>query len=438
MQRCRLSIKACKGMGMGSNRKLIFRNWRFARIALIFLLQGNAGLSGTLVVSQNGKIKTIGEAVAMACAGDAIVITQGVYRESGIVIDKKLHIIGRGFPIIDGGDANEDILVVRSDGTRIEGLDIRNVKTNYVKDLAGIALMKVRNCTIRNNRLSNTFFGIYLQNSAGCIVSGNQVIGEAAQEASSGNALHLWKCRNIVLENNILKRHRDGIYIEFTDSTKISNNLSENNLRYGLHFMFSNNNTYIENTFRSNGAGVAVMFSKHIVMQKNLFENNWGGASYGLLLKDITDSEIAENIFRKNTIGVYGESASRINLTGNDFEENGWAMKMTGSCIGNEITGNNFIANTFDVSSVSSGASNKYSRNYWSSYSGYDLDKDGVGDTPYHPVSLFCYLSKRVPEAIILQRSLFVHMINFAEKVAPALTPANLKDDSPLMKMIKR
>lgn len=404
-----------------------------------FLLSsGYACLADTLRVSLGGEIRTIGKAVAIAKAGDVIVIGEGIYRESGIVIDKKLHIKGEGYPVIDGEDGNDDIITVSSDETIIEGLEIRNVRTSYIKDLAGISLVGARKCAVRNNRLSNTFFGIYLQNSVDCAISGNIVVGQAEQEASSGNALHLWKCRNILLENNVLKRHRDGIYIEFTDSTTIRNNESEDNIRYGLHFMFSNHNRYLENTFRSNGAGVAVMFSKHITMLSNIFENNWGGASYGLLLKDIVDSEISDNKFRKNTIGIYGESASRIHLSGNDFEENGWAMKMSGSCLDNEITRNNFIGNTFDVSSASSGASNRYRHNFWSSYTGYDLDKDGFGDTPHHPVTLFCYLSERVPEAIILQRSLFVYMINFAEKVAPALTPENLKDESPLMKMIKR
>ena len=36
-----------------------------------------------------------------------------------------------------------------------------------------------------------------------------------------------------------------------------------------LHFMFSNHDQYLENKFAYNGAGVAVMFSKFIVMREN-------------------------------------------------------------------------------------------------------------------------------------------------------------------------
>ena len=102
---------------------------------------------------------------------------------------------------------------------------------------------------------------------------------------NSGNAIHLWYCKNITITGNHAERHRDGIYLEFVDNSVVENNHVINNLRYGLHFMFSDNDQYINNRFLSNGAGVAVMFSKTIKMVNNEFSNNWGSSSYGLLLK---------------------------------------------------------------------------------------------------------------------------------------------------------
>lgn len=74
--------------------------------------------------------------------------------------------------------------------------------------------------------------------------------------------------------------------------------------------MFSNNDTYITNTFRNNGAGVAVMYTHGVKMFNNLFEENWGDAAYGLLLKEISDSHIEGNIFTKNTSGIYMEGTA--------------------------------------------------------------------------------------------------------------------------------
>ena len=80
---------------------------------------------------------------------------------------------------------------------------------------------------------------------------------------------------------------------------------------------------------------------------------------------------------------------------------------------------------------------NIFDKNYWSEYTGYDLDKDNIGDVPYRPVKLFSYVVNKTPETIILLRSIFVDIINFSEKVSPIMTPDNLKDNQPMMKPIK-
>ena len=79
------------------------------------------------------------------------------------------------------------------------------------------------------------------------------------------------------------------------------------------------------NVLRRNGAGVAVMYTKRVEMTDNRFEDNWGSAAYGLLLKDITDSEIRGNTFVRNTVALYAEGVNRTTVEGNTFEANGWA-----------------------------------------------------------------------------------------------------------------
>ena len=230
---------------------------------------------------------------------------------------------------------------------------------------------------------------------------------------------------------------RDGIYLEFADNCIIKNNVSSNNVRYGLHFMFSNNDIYQDNTFEKNGAGVAVMFSKKIKMYNNTFKENWGSASYGMLLKEINDAEIEGNLFEENTIGINIEGSNRINYKNNNFINNGWAIKVRGACYTNNFIGNNFLYNSFDISYNSKINDNVFDRNYWSNYTGYDLDKDGIGDVPYRPVKLFSYIVNRTPETIILLRSLFIDLIDFSEKVSPVFTPDNLLDNNPLTSRIE-
>ena len=176
------------------------------------------------------------------------------------------------------------------------------------------------------------------------------------------------------------------------------------------------------------------MFSDHIKMTGNHFLENWGRASYGLLLKEIYDSQIKGNTFEKNTTGIFSEGSSRIAFEANHFKANGWAIRMRGSSMDNEISFNNFVSNSFDIATDAKKDHNRYFNNYWDSYEGYDLNRDGLGDVPHRPVNLFSYLVSRIDESIILLKSSFIEVLNFAEKVAPAVTPTNLVDEEPLMK----
>ena len=402
-------------------------------LLLSFLLFfSSASVAASLSVCPDCECNSVSEAIEAANPGDDILIHSGLYKEGNILVDKLLHLRGEGWPIIDAEGEAEAITVTAS-GVTIEGLLVRNVGTSYLEDRAGIRVRRAKGFTLRNNRLENTFFGIYLEHCSDGVLSGNQVIGQAEEEMSSGNAIHLWYCKRIVVEDNLVQGHRDGIYFEFVDDSQIHSNISEHNLRYGLHFMFSNDDEYTGNTFRRNGAGVAVMFSRNINMEDNLFEYNWGRASYGLLLKEIYDADIQDNIFRENTIGVYVEGSTRINYHRNNFEGNGWAIKMSGGCLDNQVQGNNFLYNTFDLSMDAAPNNNSFDGNYWSAYNGYDLERDGVGDVPYHPVKLFNYVVNRSPEAMVLLRSLFVDLLNFSEKVSPVFTPANVADNAPNM-----
>ncbi len=385
----------------------------------------------TLPVGETAEYPKIRLAIADAEAGDTIRIQAGTYCESGLVVDKPLTLIGESGAILDG--EGKEILVIMANEVTVEGLTFCRVATSHIEDRAAIRVKNVRDFLIRDNELVDTYFGVYLEHAKKGIVRGNRIVGEPTNEANTGNGIHAWYCEHLLVDDNYVKGHRDGIYFEFVDSSRITRNVSEGQLRYGLHFMFSNYDSYEDNTFRDNGAGVAVMFSKFIDMINNRFADNWGGSSYGLLLKEINDAEIQGNEFVHNTIGIHVEGGNRLRYLHNTFRQNGWALKISGGCMYNRVIANNFISNTFDLSQAGRGADNEYVGNYWSEYSGYDLDRDGVGDVPFRPIKLFSYVVDQTPEAMVMLRSLFVDLINLAEKVSPVLTPANVQDPQPQM-----
>lgn len=402
-------------------------------MALFFL--PHALLGNTLIVSPEGPYTSIHSAIAAAENGDRIRVLPGVYREGNISVNKTVHIAGENWPVIDGENQFE-IFTVTANGVVIEGLLLKNVGVSFIHDNAGIKLDSVSNCVIRNNKLYDNFFAIYLARSWDCLVENNEIISHATRETTSGNGIHLWYCKNITIRNNHISGHRDGIYFEFVQLGRITNNLSEHNLRYGLHFMFSDSCHYSGNTFRNNGAGVAVMYTHKVRMVDNLFEDNWGAASFGLLLKEITDSHIYKNTFYRNSIGLYSEASNRNLIERNNFVQNGWAVKLMANSMDNRFISNNFENNSFEVATNSRQNFSLFEGNYWSGYRGYDLNRDGIGDVPYRPVSLFSYLVEQNPPGLILLRSFFIQILNMAEKIIPALTPETLIDQKPLMRRI--
>lgn len=391
--------------------------------------------AATWLVGKKEKIKSIKSAIEMANAGDTIRVQPGTYREGNLIILKPLTIIGHQYPVLDGELKYEIFTIAASDVT-ISGLRLINTGSGSINDIAAIRVIESQRLKVINNQLENTFFGIHLSNSKHCRIENNSLASNAEAEHLIGNGIHAWKCDSITIRNNQVRGHRDGIYFEFVTHSLVENNFSHGNMRYGLHFMFSHNDDYRNNIFRGNGAGVAVMYTVGVTMKGNHFEDNWGAASYGLLLKDIRDSRIEQNEFVGNTVAVYMEGSSRCQFTRNIFRANGWAVKLQSNCDANVFTKNSFLSNTFDVATNGSLVLNTLDGNYWDKYEGYDLNKDSVGDVPFHPVSLYSMVVEKMPSSVMLWRSFLVYLLDKTEKVVPSITPENLKDLHPAMRQL--
>lgn len=403
-------------------------------ISFAILLFFTYGLTASsLHVGTGQPYSTIREALEKAKAGDTLFVHEGIYAEGNLAVDKSLIIIGLNYPVLDGQHRDEIITVTASNVT-IRGFEIRNSGQLSTLDVAGIKVLSANNVVVEDNRLRDCNFAIYLSNTIGCRVCCNDIQGIPKEEQNSGNGVHLWKCSEAIIEDNYITGQRDGIYFEFVTDSEIRGNTSEQNIRYGLHFMFSHNDQYHHNTFRNNGAGVAVMYSRQVKMYENRFSYNWGGAAYGILLKDISDSHIWKNTFEHNSAGVYMEGASRIVLEENEFRENGWALRVQASCDANVVRRNNFFGNSFDVATNGHLVLNTFDGNYWDKYEGYDLNRDGVGDVPYRPVNLYAIVVERMPYGLMLMRSFMVYLLDKAEKIIPSLTPEQLKDEKPAMR----
>ncbi|MHB0950283.1 MAG: right-handed parallel beta-helix repeat-containing protein, partial [Gemmatimonadaceae bacterium] len=224
-----------------------------------------AGAQRTLTVAPGTALSTVTAALRQARDGDRIVVTAGTYREPMLVVDHRVELVGEGSPVLDG-ESKRQIMTIAANGVSVRGFTFRNVGVAMTQDLAALKVAGARGCRIEDNRIENAFFGIYLDRAEDCVVRHNVLVARKRDESNSGNGIHLYSARHVTITGNHVVGHRDGIYLEFTRHSMVQGNTSEGNLRYGLHFMYSDSCRYEQNLFRENLAGVAVMYTKEVAM----------------------------------------------------------------------------------------------------------------------------------------------------------------------------
>lgn len=376
---------------------------------------------------------SIQDAYKKAKPGDQIYIKAGVYHLSEFLIQKPISLIGEKGAILQGNGQSE-ILIVQSPSVTIDGFQIQGSGKSYIHDVAAVRFDKVKNAKFLNNQVHDAFFGVYFGESEDSRIENNQFLGPGKKEIDSGDAVHIWHGKNFIVRKNLMRGHRDGIYLEFVTQTLIEDNRSWDNIRYGLHFMFSNENQFYRNYFGKNEAGVAIMYSQKIIVEENTFEESRGSAAYGALLKDISGSVVRRNHIRNNTIGLYMEGSNRSIYEGNRLEKNGFAIRILGDCEDNQFEQNSFRGNTADLTTNSSHNSNQFKNNYWDRYRGLDLNNDSYGDLSYRPAKISGQLVERHGLHFFLWGSFFFQLIDLAEELFPDILPPTLVDKAPRMK----
>jgi nitrous oxidase accessory protein len=386
-----------------------------------------------LVVSPDGPVRSLAEALRRVDRGGVVVVRPGVYAERELVVDRPVTIRGEGWPVLDAARAGQ-IMTVTADSVTVRGLVFRGVPVSFRQDLAAVKVQEAADCVVAGNRFERNFFAVYLARAHRCRVEGNEIVGTGGDETANANGVHAWYSDHLLIRGNRVRGHRDGIYLEFVEDSRVEGNRSEGNRRYGLHFMYSSRSAYRHNLFRGNGAGVAVMYSRAVEMVGNRFEDTHGSAAFALLLKEISDSRVAGNVLLRNSVGLFMEGGGRNRVEGNRLAANGWAVRVMASSADNVFSRNDFLGNSFDVATNSHFGTSRFAGNYWDGYRGYDLDRDGTGDVPHHPVRLFALLVEENRPLLILMRSAFVEMLDAAERAIPILTPEALVDASPSMR----
>jgi len=375
--------------------------------------------------------------VDAARPGETIRLAPG--RHAGpLRIDRTLRLVGEPGAVL-AGPGKGSVVTVTADDVVIEGLEITGSGRDLpAMDSAVLVLRQASRAVVRGNRLVGNLFGVYLHGAAASIVEGNQIVGRSDLRLSeAGNGVSIWNAPGAQVIGNTIRKGRDGIFVKTSRENLFANN-SFSELRFAIHYMYTNDTRIVGNRSRGNHVAWAIMYSERLEVRDNVSD---GDRDHGLLLHSTHLSTIVGNVVRNG-----GEKCSFLyNATRNDFRENWFercpiGVHFTAGSADNSMTGNAFVANRVQVKYVGTRFvdwAQGGRGNYWSDNAAFDLDGDGIADRPYRPNDVMDEVLWTLPAAKGLLNSPAVQMVRWAQARFPALYPGGVFDSAPLMRPVR-
>lgn len=421
--------------------------WRRRRLATTILLvslgaaalavRGGPAFAAEFVdYRQAPRTSPLQDLVNAAAPGDTLTLPAGVHA-GRLVIDRPLVVVGTPATVLDG-EGRGTVVIVKAAGTVLRGFAVRNSGYDLLLDDAAVLLDESDGVLVDGLVIEDSNHGIYVRNARLPVIRDCRLTGRRGRvhQENHGNGIHIWHATGALIEGNDISAHRDGIYLSFAEEATVTGNLFHGHDRFGLHSMYSQRNVITANLFTANTAGTALMFSNRMLMEGNLFAHNRGHRTYGLLLRDCSDSRFVHNRLVDNTVGLFLDGSNRNIFTDNTISESGWGVIAYSSSEDNEFTRNNFLDNDYQMSLDMRRTRNRLQvdgvGNFWSDARPYDLDGDGLGDAPHQPVGFFAFVSKQFPDLTVFAGSPAIVALDLAQRSLPALQLTELVDPHPL------
>jgi nitrous oxidase accessory protein len=397
-----------------------------AACLLLFPAESRAATIAVAAGSDN-----LREAVAASQPGDVLELAAGVHL-GPIKIDHALIIEGAPGAVLDGEGRGSTIEVVGAQVV-IRGLKIRN---SGIADPTNSAIFLAETATgavVEDNQISDSLVGVYVHGAADTVVRNNRIAGRTDLRMNErGNGVYVWNSPGAEVIGNDITGGRDGIFTNASRNNVFRGNRIEN-VRFAVHYMYTNDGEVSDNVSRNNHAGYVIMYSSRLKIRNNSSDND---REHGLLFNYANDAAITGNIVRRSDECVFIYNANKNLFADNRFEDCTVGIHFTAGSERNEITNNAFIHNRTQVMYVGTRSldwSKNGRGNYWSDNPAFDLNGDGIADTAYRPNDVFDKVSWTYPAAKLLVNSPAVQTLRFAQSQFPALHPGGVIDSAPLM-----
>ena len=373
-------------------------------------------------------------AIAGAGPGDVLMLQDGAY-PGPVTIDRALTITGPEGAVVDG-QGQGTVITINAPDVVLTGFTVTGSGTKNEDLDAGVKILKGAD-RVRIDRLvlTDNMHGIDVHGGKGAQVTANRITGRQNLHMNQrGNGIYVWNSPGTLLDGNIIRYGRDGIFSNASAGSIYRNNILRD-LRFAVHFMYTRNTEVSGNISIGNHLGFAIMFSDGAKILNNL---SLGDREHGLMLNYANNADVTGNLIRggaKKCLFIY--NAHKNLIWDNRFQDCGIGIHFTAGSEKNVLTGNAFIANREQVKYVGTRFmewSHEGRGNFWSDHPAYDLNGDGVADGTYRPNDLIDHILWSQPAAALLTGSPAVQLVRWSQSSFPATLPGGVTDSHPLMR----
>ncbi|MBL8396112.1 MAG: nitrous oxide reductase family maturation protein NosD [Candidatus Accumulibacter sp.] len=370
-------------------------------------------------------------------AGASLDAPAGTY-SGPVIISRPIRIDGRGEVTLDGGGSGS-VLTVRASGVTLRGLHLTHSGDSHDRIDSAILIEQGSNNVIENNVIDDVLFGVTLQEANENHIVGNRIRSRPVDPADRGDGIRLWYSMGNRIENNDIARMRDITVSNSLRNRFVGNSIRES--RRALNLLFSHRTLIENNRLSDNSTGITALNSDGLIIRRNRIMHAVDASGAGVALKESGTTLIHDNEIIHCAIGVLSDSPihaiNRITLIDNRIAHNFTGVSFYGERGGHLILRNRIEHNLWPALVGEGGRAdgNEWRGNYWDSYQGFDLDHDGVGDTPYELWAHADQIWIETPMASFFRNSPALELLDFLERLAPFAPPTLLlRDPEPLVR----
>ncbi|WP_440997430.1 nitrous oxide reductase family maturation protein NosD [Arhodomonas sp. SL1] len=377
--------------------------------------------------------QTLAERIEAASDGDILRLDQGVHR-GPVIIDKPITLEGEAGSVVEG-DGESSVITVTAPEAVVRGLTIRGSGLSLERMDSGVVLtQQATGAVVTDNRIEGNLFGVHVEGAERSLVADNVIIGRRDLRMSErGNGVYLWNAPDARIIGNRVRYGRDGIFTTTSKRNLFAGNRFED-LRYGVHYMYTEDSTVRDNVSVGNHIGYAIMYSNRIEVRGNVSR---GDRDHGLMFNFANYSQITDNaVVEGGEKCVFIYNANYNEFRGNRFQGCELGVHFTAGSEQNTLVENAFIGNRTQVKYVGTRNlrwADEERGNYWSDHPAFDLDGDGIADQAYRPNGIVDQIMWRVPQAKLLLSSPAVQLLRWAQSAFPSIRPGGVVDTAPLM-----